>query len=176
MLDTALELAKAAGFEHCAVLDTSSLRLRPEVREMCAADRCTRYGKSWSCPPACGELETLRKRFARCSHGIIVQTEADISDSFDLEAMHEAEVLHKSRFDTIARQLRIIDKSCIPLGAGSCTRCRKCTYPTKPCRYPSKLYYSMEACGLLVADVCTASGLKYKYRDNSIVYTSCVLF
>lgn len=176
MLDKALELARMAGFEHSAALNVSALVLRPEVRQMCAADRCERYGRSWSCPPACGTLETLTKRFSHCTEGVLVQTEAKLADSFDFEAMAKAEKLHKSRFDTLARQMKLLDKSCIPLSAGSCTRCRKCTYPTKPCRYPAKLYYSMEACGLLVADVCTASGLKYKYSDNSMVYSSCVLF
>ncbi len=118
----------------------------------------------------------LEKRFSRCSSGIIVQTDAKLADSFDFDAMKQAEAMHKKRFDTIARQLRLLDRTCIPLTAGSCTRCTKCTYPDRPCRYPGKLYYSMEACGLLVSEVCTMSGMKYKYSDSSVVYTSCVLF
>ena len=34
---------------------------------------------------------------------------------------------------------------------------------------------SMEAYGLMVADVCALAGLKYYYGPNSISYTSCIL-
>ena len=46
-----------------------------------------------------------------------------------------------------------------PLEAGCCTICAKCTYPDKPCRYPSKRLSSMEAFGLFVSDICARSGL-----------------
>ena len=52
-----------------------------------------------------------------------------------------------------------------PLTAGCCTleavreMCAKCTYPDKPCRYPSKRLSSMEAFGLFVSDICARSGL-----------------
>ena len=32
-----------------------------EVRGMCEANRCGRYGTSWSCPPGCGDWEALRE-------------------------------------------------------------------------------------------------------------------
>lgn len=46
-----------------------------------------------------------------------------------------------------------------PLTAGCCTICAKCTYPDKPCRYPSKRLSSMETFGLFVSDICARSGL-----------------
>lgn len=46
-----------------------------------------------------------------------------------------------------------------PLEAGCCTICAKCTYPDKPCRYPSKRLSSMEASGLFASDICARSGL-----------------
>ena len=64
---------------------------------------------------------------------------------------------------------------CLPLTAGSCTLCRKCTYPERPCRFPKKRFSSMEAYGLLVSDVCLKSGLKYYYGPKTITYTSCIL-
>ena len=55
-------------------MNMNALVFQPEVRDMCAAGRCRRYGRSWSCPPACGELDDLRRQFARYSRGILVQT------------------------------------------------------------------------------------------------------
>ena len=61
------------------------------------------------------------------------------------------------------------------MGAGSCTRCAKCTYPDRPCRYPDKLWPSMEACGLLVRDVCVLAGLDYYHGSGTMTYSSCIL-
>ena len=63
-----------------------------------------------------------------------------------------------------------------PLTAGCCTICAKCTYPDKPCRYPSKRLSSMEAFGLFVSDICARSGLGYNYGPRTMTYTSCLLY
>lgn len=63
-----------------------------------------------------------------------------------------------------------------PLEAGCCTICAKCTYPDKPCRYPSKRLSSMEAFGLFVSDICARSGLGYNYGTRTMTYTSCLLY
>ena len=77
------ELAKQCGFTVAEDLDPATLKFLPEVREMCAADRCQQYNKSWACPPACGTLEEMTERAKRYSKGIIVQTVGDREDSYD---------------------------------------------------------------------------------------------
>ena len=171
-----IKLAKAAGFEDVCRVNTGSLRVLPEVREMCAADRCRAYGRSWVCPPACGSLERCAERIAAYSDGVLVQTIAALEDEFDMEGIAEAQRVHKRRFETLARQMRRLLPDCLPLGAGVCDRCIVCTYPDKPCRYPGKRISSMEAYGLLVSEVCTASGMPYYRGEKTITFTSCVLF
>ena len=51
--------ATALGVEHVGPLPVQALECLPEVREMCAADRCHAYGRRWTCPPGCGTLEDL---------------------------------------------------------------------------------------------------------------------
>jgi len=53
------ELALECGFSNCGPLEVAKLELREEVREMCKANSCGQYGKRWSCPPGCGELEDM---------------------------------------------------------------------------------------------------------------------
>ncbi|MDR0593549.1 MAG: DUF2284 domain-containing protein [Bifidobacteriaceae bacterium] len=36
------------------LLDAATLAPKPEVYEMCAANRCGQFGKNWMCPPALG--------------------------------------------------------------------------------------------------------------------------
>ena len=58
------ELALECGFSHCGPMEVSRLELREEVRDMCKTNSCGQYGKRWSCPPGCGELEELRAQIA----------------------------------------------------------------------------------------------------------------
>jgi predicted metal-binding protein len=168
-------MAAAAGFTHSAPLDVATLELKDEVRAMCSANTCRAYGKNWSCPPACGELDELRQKFARYSRGILVQTVGEVEDSLDFEGMMEAEAAHKEHFAALHEKLLETWPGLLALGAGTCTRCKACTYPDAPCRFPDRRVSSMEACGLVVMDTCKANGLGYYYGPRSIAYTSCFL-
>lgn len=170
-----IKLAEDIGFEGVCPLNMDSLQVLPEVRAMCAADRCNVYGTRWACPPGCGSVEHCRSRIAQYSDGILVQTVASLEDEFDAEGIAAANGLHGRRFRTLARQVRTLLPDCLPLSAGTCTRCEVCTYPDRPCRFPRKMLSSMEAYGLLVNDVCTKSGLPYYRGPKSITFTSCIL-
>ena len=65
---------------------------------------------------------------------------------------------------------------CLPLSVGGCTRCKQCTYPDAPCRFPDRNFSSMEASGLLVNQVCTDNGVPYNYGKGKMAYTSCLLY
>ena len=170
-----ITLALEVGFTYAAPLSLDALVFRPEVREMCAADRCRNYGRSWSCPPAAGSLEAITERAARYRRGIIVQTSGELKDDFDIAAIRDISIRHGRLFDTLVRQIRFFYPECLPMGAGACTACRTCTYPDRPCRHPERRYISMEAYGLLVSDVAESSGLHYNYGDNKMTFTSCIL-
>ena len=171
-------LAEAIGFSYIKEVNMQALIPRNEVRAMCRENRCQRYKKSWSCPPSpiCGSPERMRERFAAYSHGLLVQTCGRMADAFDMDIIRETEKRQKRNFDALVRQTGLLGVSCLPLSSGSCTRCRKCTYPDRPCRFPDRLYPSMEACGLWVSEVCSSSGLDYKHGENTITYTACLLF
>ncbi|HAT83211.1 Predicted metal-binding protein [Eubacterium pyruvativorans] len=170
-----LQLAEQAGFEHSGELNIEALVLRQEVRDMCADNTCRRYGKCWSCPPACGSLEAIRRRIRKYTGGILLQTTRTLRDNFDVKTMLRAEQIHKDRFHTLSRQARILYPDCLPMAAGSCTICQQCTYPDRPCRFPDRMFPSMEACGLVINDVCRDSGMPYDYGAGTITYTSCIL-
>lgn len=171
-----LTLARENGFTQCAPLAMDALVPLPQVRDMCAADRCGRWGKSWSCPPACGTLEQARQQMRRYTSGVLVQSTGQLEDPFDYEGISALTALHKTRFENFARQARLLFPGCLPLTAGTCTICARCTYPGRPCRFPRKRLSSMEAYGLLVSDVCIRSGLQYNYGPNTLTYTSCILY
>lgn len=78
----AIQAARDAGFSEVAPLDVSTIELKQEVRDMCAANTCHQYGKSWACPPGCGTLEECRARVRRCNAGVLVQTVGRLEDSW----------------------------------------------------------------------------------------------
>lgn len=167
-------LALECGFDVAEPLDPATLVFSPEVRAMCAADRCRSYGKSWACPPACGELEHWRERAARYNRGLILQSIGEREDSYDYEAMMEAAAACDKCFQRLAGALA--GQDVLAMSAGTCTRCEKCTYPDAPCRFPESLYPSMEACGLFVSQVCRDNNVAYYYGEDRIAFTCCLLF
>ena len=175
-MEMLLSLARQAGFSQLTELDAAVLKPMTEVRDMCSADRCRSYGKSWSCPPACGSIEYAARRISQYRRGLIVQTTGKLEDEFDLQAIAAIEARHKKALLNLARQARLLFPGCLPLSSGTCSLCRKCTYPDRPCRFPGKRLSSMEAYGLLVSDVSRRSGLGYYYGTGTMTYTSCVLY
>ena len=168
-------MAAAAGFSHYGPLKKEALVVRKEVRDMCAVNRCGKYGTSWVCPPGCGELSELAEKLSRVSGGIILQSTGEMEDDFDFECMMDTEKEQKSRFFALVERLREAFPGMLPMSAGTCTLCRECAYPDAPCRFPEKAFPSMEAYGLVVSDICVSSGIKYYYGPKTITYTSCIL-
>lgn len=171
-----LTMARDAGFEETAPLQAARLVFRPEVRDMCRADRCSSYGRNWCCPPACPSLEEMTRRMEHYGDGVLVETVGTMADDFDYEAIMEAEARHKERFRQLTQALydRYGREAVLPMGAGTCCRCARCTCPDAPCRFPEERVVSMEAYGLLVSQVCQDCGAAYYHGPRTMTYVSCV--
>ena len=175
-LEKITALAEECGFSYSAPLAISTLEFLQEVRDMCNADQCDIYNKSWSCPPACPTLEEMRACVLDYSDGLLVQTVGELEDSYDWEGIMDAGARHKANFGRMRDALDKQFPSVYAMGAGACRLCDSCTYPDEPCRFPDKMSASMEACGLFVSKVCTDNNLKYNYGQDKIAFTSCFLF
>jgi predicted metal-binding protein len=173
--DKLFKLAEECGFNSYGKLDVSTLEFLPEVRDMCAVNSCGMYNKSWACPPACGTLDEMRERVKKFKSGIIVQTVGQLEDSLDWEGIQEAAEKQAVSYQKMMDALKKEYPGLLPMGTGTCTNCKKCTYPDEPCRFPEKLVSSMEACGLVVSNVCTANGVPYNHGKDTICYTGCFL-
>ena len=54
-------LGKQAGFTHIAPLDCSTIKLLPEVRQMCASNACHMYDKNCPALPAAAPCRNVKK-------------------------------------------------------------------------------------------------------------------
>jgi predicted metal-binding protein len=169
------ELIKASGFSEIGSFDPDVLVVRPEVRDMCVADRCHAFGKSWSCPPACGSIEKYRELFRRYHKGYLFQTIATMEDAFDYEGIEQGSKEHKRRFNDLVERVSHTQRDILLLGSGACSLCEQCTYPDAPCRHPDKVFPSMEATGLVVYDVCALTDIPYYHGPNTIAFCGCAL-
>ncbi|MCL2819641.1 MAG: DUF2284 domain-containing protein [Oscillospiraceae bacterium] len=167
--------AKECGFTHYTKLDISTLEFRQDIRDMCNAEKCRSYNKSWSCPPACPSLDEMQEKVKNYTNGIIVQTVGDLEDSLDWDGIMEVGAKHKENFGKMRENLSKKNPKLLAMGAGECKLCQLCTYPDKPCRYPDKIEISMEAYGLFVSKVCTDNNIGYNYGQEKIAFTSCFL-
>lgn len=169
------KLAADSGFDDAGYMDVSGLQFLTEVRDMCAADKCHNYNRSWACPPAAPTLDEMRDKVKQYTGGLLVQTVGHLEDSLDFDEMMAAAKRHGENFTKLWDALTPEYPNLYPMGAGGCAKCQPCAYPDAPCRFPDKLAYSMEACGLFVSRVCTENGMKYNHGKDTICYTSCFL-
>lgn len=174
--EEAKQIAENLGFSHIGFFDAAGLEYRTEVRDMCRADKCNKYNRTWTCPPACGTLEEIAARTKDYDWGILLQTTGEMEDQFDAETIMEAMELQAERFMQFCDLLLDRGEDCLPMGSGGCSLCKTCTWPDAPCRHPERVHPSMEAYGLLVNDTCKLADVPYYYGKNTITYTSCILF
>lgn len=171
-----MEKIKDLGFTDAKFILAEKLTPLPEVRQMCAADKCSAYGKKWNCPPYCGSIEECTAKIRKFKNCIVMNTVTELEDSFDFEGMEKGGKFH-GEVTLKAKELFKDEKAdFMVLGAGACTFCKECTCPESPCRFPERSISSMEAYGLVVSDVCRACDLKYYNGEGTVTYISCVLF
>ena len=175
-MQSALDLAKLSGFEVAAPLDPKKLKFLPEVRDMCNSNKCGQINKKWVCPPACGTIEEMSERYLRFHDGVIFQTICRMDSEYDLDVMYEVMENHKKAMGSLLKSVSELDEEVVPFGSDGCGNCTECTYPDNPCRFPKTAFPSLEACGLLVSDVCNDNSVPYYYGRNTVAFTGAFLF
>ncbi len=170
-----IEMALAAGFSHAGYWDLQQAQFLPEVRDMCAQNKCGKYGTSWVCPPGCGTLEEITAWIRDFDYGMLLQQTGEMQNSFDMAAIDATQNLCSANLTKFEAQLIAQKKNIRTLQTGVCTKCDACTYPDAPCRFPDRLAPSMEACGILVSQECTNAGLGYYYGPKTMTFTVALL-
>jgi predicted metal-binding protein len=170
MVEIFKQALEGRAFEY-AVIPTGSITFSPELLKACEANVCGMYNKSWTCPPAVGPLEKQREKILAFDSAFVFTTKADLDDSFDYEGMVQAKDYHDRL--TAAMHDRF-GKTNPVFGAGGCKLCEICAYPD-PCRFPDRIYSSIEAAGIDVTQLSKAGGVRYNNGENTITYFSMIL-
>jgi len=165
-----------AGVHEYGIVDPREVEFTPEVRAMCAENKCHQYGKTWACPPAVGTLDECRERAQSYDKMLVFSGKFEIEDSMDFEGIHTA----MQDFKDIARRLddavRPELKTHLMLSNEGCGTCASCTYPDAPCRFPDKVHGSIEGYGIFVTKLAQQVGIKYNNGENTITFFGALLY
>ncbi len=165
------------GIHQMGFTTTDQLVIDQEVRDLCQANACGRYGRSWACPPAVGTLKECRERILSYRHVFVYTTVHELEDSYDFEGMMAGKDAHEeiSRLVVDLAEGLLPEKKLILSGDG-CNRCGKCTYPDAPCRFPGEVYPTVESYGVAVYRLAQTVGINYINGKDTVTYFSCILF
>jgi predicted metal-binding protein len=164
----------------------------PKVQTYCVSPnyKCPSYGHSWACPPEAPYLEEEVSKFKEfylvyCEIDLVNQVKKEKVKNPNLsESQIRTKLLTSSLLrDKMQEEIKFLldkehnkNKEKLILGSGYCRTCFNkkdggCTYDSgKPCRYPNKKRYSMEAAGIHVTETIKNLGLNIEWPPINYVY------
>lgn len=175
LIKDALEL-KAS---HAGIVDSSQIKFHEDFRKACEKNVCRMYDTNWMGPPAIGPINELMDKARQYKKGLLIQTAHQLTSSFDYKGMIAAGKLHEEIFrrilDTVKNKYNL--KDILPLNAGCCKICERCTYlDGEKCRFPDKALSSVEAYGIDVMALEKSAGIPYYNGLNTVSYVGLILF
>ena len=153
---------------------TDELLFSENVRYICKTE-CPMYGKSWSCPPACGTIEECKSLCMKYENGIIFSTVAEVQDASDLEETLPTRAEHTRVIREITERLFREDKPLL-LSCESCSFCEKCAFPDAPCRFPAAMLPCIEGYGIVVTDLAERYNMDFYLSNDTVLWFGIILF
>lgn len=177
--DRSLSVVRTAvidlGFECVGECSPEELEVNEYVRHTCAGGGCRSFGKNWTCPPACGNIDDFEQSFSNYSLCIVFQTVGTYGEQLRYSWVLKLLERHTARNLELVEQLKDRFPKILYLFAEPCEACKPCTYPKQPCPHPELVHPSMEAAGLMVSDVCKSAGVPFHHGKGTFSFISCLL-
>lgn len=166
-----------AGFPVCqyGFLNPEEILFSDRVRYICQS-QCGRYGKSWSCPPAVGEVGACRQRCLKYEKVLVFTTLAEVNDSAMLEETLLTRKGHEEVMKGLLKEMEAAGAECMALSSESCSICEECTYPDGPCRYPDRMLPCIESYGILVTESAEKCGIDFFYDSQTVTWFGMIFF
>jgi len=143
---------------------------------LCEQNACGLFGTSWACPPAVGRVADCKIRCQEYAYAFMFTTVNNLNGQYDMKGWMDARKKHEKVTDTVVSVFRGYDKDLLALSTEGCTLCKKCTYPTAPCKHPDRMYPATEGYGVLVMEQARKYKVKYNNGANTVTYFSLIFF
>lgn len=167
------DVLRSVGVTSFGVVAAASIEFSDEVRSYCEGNMCRNYGRSWACPPAVGSVDQCRARVRAFDSALVFASVYPLEDSFDFESMTAG---HREFKKVCDRLHDLCAGEFLLLSNEGCVRCAKCTYPDAPCRFPEKLFHSIEGYGIWVNRLAAAAGIPYVAGPNTVSYFGALCY
>ena len=165
-----------SGMWQAGYVNKQSLKYYQEIRDICRSNACRHYGASWACPPAVGTLNECRARVDQYDNFLLFSQKYALEDSFGIEGMQRRMLAFKDSVDVLDDMIKSMLPRRLILSNEGCARCAKCTYPNMPCRFPERLYHSIEGYGFNASELAEAAGIMYNNGVNTVTFLGGLLF
>lgn len=176
MIKIEQEKLKSLGISQHGLIAPAQIPFSQEVRKLCEGNVCRSYGTTWACPPAVGTVDECKAKCLSYTHALVFNQVFALEDSFDFEGMHAGHAAFKETCDKLYDLIKAQTGDFLLLSNESCNRCKICTYPDSPCRFPEKLFPSVEGFGILVAGLAEVANIHYINGPNTVTYFGMLLF
>ena len=133
------------------VLDTGDIKVQSRVRTICKQE-CERYGSTWACPPAVGELSECEKKIRSYPKAVFFSSVAEVSDIMNMKEMLSTRMEHEALTEKVRDFLE-----------------------GKPCRFPEHMHPCLESYGVVVSEIVEKEAMEYNLGGNTILWFSMVL-
>ncbi len=170
------EQLNSAGITACGEISPSEIVFGQEIRDICQSNGCGNFGRTWACPPHHGSVDECREKCLSYAHALVFSTVYPLEDSFDYEGMFAAGRDFKRVCDSLYELIRPNLPRFLLLSNEGCGRCAQCTCPDEPCRFPEKLFPSVEGFGIYVNQLAESAGIKYINGANTVTYFGMLLY
>ncbi|MDO4522849.1 MAG: DUF2284 domain-containing protein [Eubacteriales bacterium] len=156
------------------VLNSQEIPFSEKVRHICRTE-CERYGRSWSCPPAVGEVKACRQQCLTYKQALIFTTLAEVSDASIMSETLATRAGHEDVTRAICEELKRSGAEVLPLSSESCQICEECAYPNA-CRFPGKAIPCVESYGILVTEIAEKCGMEFYYDSQTVTWFGIIFF
>jgi len=173
-----LEKAQQIGFTNVATVETSEIVFDSSLIDLCKQNVCGCYGRNYTCPPLCGEINTMIEKAKTYREMAVFQKIYPLEDSYDFEGMRDAGTDFGRLVIALGEALGDGNgERFILLGAGGCRSCETCGAISKtPCPNPERAYASLESYGIFVSELAKSCGMKYINGENTVTYFGGILY
>ena len=117
-----MSLFPSIPFFEYRVLDTGDIKVQSRVRTICKQE-CERYGSTWACPPAVGELSECEKKIRSYPKAVFFSSVAEVSDIMNMKEMLSTRMEHEALTEKVRDFLEGEGYETFTLSTESCDFC-----------------------------------------------------
>lgn len=157
-------------------ISSSDVVFSEDCLKYCIENKCGKYGKNWMCPPAIGTMQDNKSKCMKYSSCLIILKDYDKEEDKNFSYNDYLEIMKDFQVKTYHIKKELINNgyNVLVLGAGCCTLCEKCNYPSE-CLNKEKTIPSLEAYGIDCFKTCVNNGLNI-VNNNKITFVACVFY